>query len=287
MSVLLGIVSKNRKDLLVKAINSGYLQKGVEVNISVVDDASNDGTRSIAKDFPLVNWIWQKEERGYLVGRNMLMKESEQEFYCSLDDDSWFLEEDALRLAVDIMVKDPEVACVAFDILSPERPISARRSSPISTANYIGCGHLLRLSAVREAGYYNPNPLRYGGEEKDMCLGLLNLGYSIKFLPGVHVWHAKTMIGRDMAKQHMESLCNDLVITFRRSPLVFLPALLPYKMLSHAVFSLRYDGGKYWSAYLRGIKKFIQSMIRFRLDRKPVTISTYLKFIQLLRVKAA
>lgn len=284
MSVLLGIVSRNRKDLLVKAITSGLSQQGVDISVSVIDDASTDGTESLKMVYPLVSWTLQKEARGYLVGRNQLMSTANQKYYCSLDDDSWFLQDDCLKQAVDVMERDPSVACIAFDILSPDRKVGVQRSAPIEWANYIGCGHLLRLSAVRSAGYYNPNPLKYGGEEKDMCMGLLDLGYKIKFLPGVNVWHEKSSVGRDMVKQHAESLCNDLVITFRRAPWVILLPALIFKIGSHGLFALRYEKGKYFPAFRFGLIQFVRAAVTFQLDRKPVRFGTYLLFFRILRL---
>ena len=66
---------------------------------------------------------------------------------------------------------------------------------------FIGCGHVVRLAAVHAVGVYEPAPGSYGGEEKDLSLRLMDAGYAILSLPGVHVWHEKTSIARVVPKQ--------------------------------------------------------------------------------------
>ena len=90
---------------------------------------------------------------------------------------------------------------------------------------FVGCGHMVRLSAAREVGLYEANPGHYGVEEKDLCLRLLDAGYKIVKLFGVHVWHDKTEIGRTFPSQYASGVCNDLVLTYRRTPLFLLPIL--------------------------------------------------------------
>jgi hypothetical protein len=92
------------------------------------------------------------------------------------------------------MEMNPKVAAVAFDILSPDRKKATLRSEPRPTHMFIDCGHILRISAVRECGFYVPGPGFYGSEEMDLCLRLLDRNWEIHFLPGVHIWHDKTTV---------------------------------------------------------------------------------------------
>src|SRR5437762_12405020 len=61
------------------------------------------------------------------------------------------------------------------------------------------------LSAAREVGLYEANPGSYGVEEKDLCLRLLDAGYKIVKLSGVHVWHDKTEIRSEERRVGKES----------------------------------------------------------------------------------
>src|SRR6185436_8450655 len=95
------------------------------------------------------------------------------------------------------------------------------------------------LSAVRAVGPYEATPGRYGGEEKDLCLRLLDAGYEVIRVPGVHVWHDKTSIARVHPSQHRSGVCNDLVFTMRRTPMVLLALALTNKFCKHWMFSRR------------------------------------------------
>src|ERR1051326_7923481 len=154
MKVLVGISTRNRAELLVKAIQSALEQDFPNVEIAVFDDASTDETPQLRTKFPQVRWLRSEEPQGYLPLRNYLMKETDATFYLSLDDDAWFIKGDEISRGVELMCEQPNVAAIAYDILSPDRPEQKSRAAPYSTHTFIGCGHLLRLSAVHEVGFY-------------------------------------------------------------------------------------------------------------------------------------
>ena len=183
-SVLIGIVTRNRASLLPKAIQSALDQQHREVRVSVIDNASSDETSAVARRFPSVEWQRWPENLGYMAARNHWMASAAADYFASLDDDAWFLEGDEIALAVQFLERNPKVAAVAFDVLSPDYPTKALREDPQPAAVFIGCGHVLRLSAVRQVGMYEATPGSYGGEEKDLCLRLMDAGYEIVKLPG-------------------------------------------------------------------------------------------------------
>jgi GT2 family glycosyltransferase len=191
----------------------------------------------------------------------------------SLDDDAWFLRGDEIAVAVSRMEADVRVAAIAFDILSPDRPEPVERRAPRAHAMFIGCGHLLRLSAVREAGYYAPTPGTYGSEEKDLSLRLADLGYRIELLPGLHVWHDKAWSGRDWFPLHRSGVCNELVMTLRRCPAPDLLLVLPLKLASYARFWIRKPA--YLRAGLAGLFDFLGHARYALRTRRPVKRRTF------------
>lgn len=281
MSVLIGIVSKNRCNILPKSIDSGLMQKCGNVSIAVIDDNSTDDTSALRDLYPSVRWEFLKENKGYVFARNKFMKETNADYFCSLDDDSWFISDEALYKSVQYLNSHPQVAAVGFDILSPDQPQVKSESEPYETNNFIGCGHLLRLSAVRAVGFYDPNPSFYGAEEKDICLKFIDRGFKIVSMPGVHVWHEKTSVARDQRSQHKSGVCNDLVFLYRRSPFVFLIPGLLLKIGKHIIFSVRYKGGFLFKDGLLGIFYFLALLFGFKLKRVPVSLSAFLKYNRL------
>ena len=172
------------------------------------------------------------------------------------------------------------MAAVAFDILAPDQSQRREVGAAQPVAMFIGCGHVLRLSAVREVGAYEPVPGSYGGEEKDLCLRLMDADYSIVRLPGVHVWHDKSPVARIIPHQHRSGVCNDLVMTLRRTPLSVLPVALLSKVFRHLWFSWR--TGLMGSCFA-GFGLFIRSFSAIWSSRRPVRIETIRAYVKLSR----
>jgi GT2 family glycosyltransferase len=244
----------------------------------VIDNDSSDGTMELGKQFPTVEWTRWHSNKGYMAARNYWMTSAREDYFVSLDDDAWFMDGDEIAVAIEVLEKNPKVGAVAFDILSPDKPHKVARGEPRSSAMFIGCGHVLRLAAVRAVGAYESVPGSYGGEEKDLCLRLMDSGYKIIRLPGVHVWHDKTPVSRELAAQHRSGVCNDLVMTLRRTPAVLLPLALMAKFYRHSVFSFTHG---LMPPCFQGFKMFARSMPAVLRSRQPVRAETLRTFMRL------
>jgi GT2 family glycosyltransferase len=275
MKVVIGITTRNRADILAKAVRSALDQDYLHKEVAVFDDASSDETPQLRARFPMVSWYRAETNMGLLAARNKMMRGTDADYYFSLDDDAWFIKGDEISAGVSTLEEQSEVAAVAYDILSPDRPAPTERSNPRKTHTIIGCGHLLRLSAVKDVGYYIPSPGMYGSEEQDLCIRLLDRQYEIAFLPGVHVWHDRTMLARDSTGQHASSVCNDLTFAFRRSPGSILVWLFPGKIISHMRFAITHGLVR---SCLKGIGIFLKELPNLRSTRKPVSASIYKEF---------
>lgn len=273
--VLIGITTYNRAGILPKAIESALSQDYGNKEVAVFDDASTDETWKLREAHPTVRWHAAPENQGYLQARNFLMRETDADYYFSLDDDAWFIGEDEISIGVEYLNRNPEVAALAYDILSPDRPSVRQRAAAQPTFSIIGCGHMLRLSAVKNIGCYIPSPGMYGSEEQDLCIRLLDRSQEIMLLPGVHVWHDRTMLSRNSAAQHASGVCNDLVFAFRRSPYPMLFWLIPGKIMSHLRFAI---GHGLVGACLKGIGLFLRATPSLFSTRKPVTARVYKEF---------
>ena len=275
--VLVGIVTRNRHRILPKAIESALRQKYSRLHVAVLDDGSEDETPHLRSRYPAVRWIRWEESRGYLEARNHLMREDDADFYLSLDDDAWFINEDEISIAVHHMQVNPKVAAVAFDILSQDRKKPNSRAEPLPTHMFIGCGHILRISAVRECGFYVPGPGYYGSEETDLCIRLLDRNWEIHFLPGVHIWHDKTTVARDIPAQHRSGVCNDLAFAVRRCPFPLVMGIIPIKLINQLRFSA---GNHLLKPCLAGLGLFLHRALDILNSREPVRASTFVGFIR-------
>lgn len=271
--VLVGITTRNRADILPRALRSALAQDYPAVSVVVLDDGSTDATPSLAADFPDVGWRRHETSRGIIESRNELMRQADADYYLSLDDDAWFLRDDEIALAVAHLEARPGTAAVAYDILSPDRPEPVARSAPRPVAMFIGCGHLLRLSAARAAGLYAPSPGFYGSEEKDLALRLADRDLGIDLLPGAHVWHDKKWDGRDWFPLHRSGVCNELALTLRRCPLPDLLAVFPAKIFSFLRYWLRRP--EFFRAGLAGLGDVVRHFVRIWRERAPVRRRTF------------
>ncbi len=274
-SVVVGITTHNRADALRKSIGSALQQSFARLRISVIDDASNDETPSLRDEFKSVSWERWDQSRGYVEARNQMMLSATEDYYVSLDDDSWFIKGDEIAVAVDFIERHPQVAAVAFDVISPDKPNRNCRGDKKSTAIFIGCGHLLRLSVVKKLGGYAKFPGTYGVEEKDFCLRLIDAGYQVVKLDGVHVWHDKSDLARDIRRQHCSGVCNDLAFTLQRAPIVILFPSLAWKVSSHIAYSVKVD---LLHSCFEGLRKFLFAAAKIWRTRRPVRLASMKRF---------
>lgn len=278
MDVLVGIVSKNRAKILPSAIDSGLNQTGVSVKVAVFDDHSTDDTRLLEKQYPQVDWEFSTVSKGYVFARNQFMATTNAKYFCSLDDDSWFMDNVGLEKGVRYLESHPDVAAIAYDILSPDRPDVVPESEPHEVNTFIGCGHLLRLTNARQVGLYDPPPSYYGGEEKDLCLKLIDRGYKIIKLPGVHIWHDKTSVARDFLGQHRSGVCNDLVYAWKRLPFFLLLPVMAVKIRNHKRFARNYNHGELVEPCKQGISDFYKAVRQGKVPRQPVSFKALKHF---------
>ena len=281
--VVLGIVTRNRAAVLPKAIDSGLAQNYSNYGICVLNDGSTDSTGTLADRYPQVTFINWPQSQGYVAARNYLMRNLAADYFVSLDDDAWFLKGDEIATAVEFLQTHTNVAIAAFDILSPDHRAVQKRSEPRLAPTFIGCGHVARLSAIKRVGGYVPAPGGYGSEEKDLSLRLIDAGYKIMSLPGVHVWHEKTTVARDLFEQHRSGVCNDFAMTLRRTPLAVLPAALGAKFFRHFRFARSHGLEKpFW----QGVKLFVQSTSELWQSREPVRLSALQEYLKISRDNA-
>lgn len=86
------ITTRNRSQLLRKAIESVLSQTYKELECVVVDDSSTDDTRQVCSEYP-VRYIYipKEESRGGNYARNLGVKASKGEYVAFLDDDDYWL----------------------------------------------------------------------------------------------------------------------------------------------------------------------------------------------------
>ncbi|WP_328319569.1 glycosyltransferase family 2 protein [Streptomyces sp. NBC_00388] len=116
-SVSVIIPNYNYEKTLRACLESVFAQSHPPLDVVVVDDASTDTSRDIARQFPCV-LVASPVNRGVSAARNLGVAASRGEILFFLDSDT-ALAPDALANAVDLLLSDPETGCV-HGILAPE-----------------------------------------------------------------------------------------------------------------------------------------------------------------------
>lgn len=105
------ITCYNHGKYLAEAIESVLSQTYKSVEIVVVDDGSIDNTKEVAKRYPGVKYVYQKNQ-GLSAARNTGIDHSSGEYIVFLDADDWFLP-GALKTNVEYLKRDPGIAFVS------------------------------------------------------------------------------------------------------------------------------------------------------------------------------
>src|SRR5436190_23010945 len=131
MKVRIGIITRNRAALLLKALDSVLAQDHADKEIVVFDIASTDDTPALRSRYPQVQWLRSEERLDMISPKNRLMRETDAEFYFTLDDDAWFTAPNQLSRALKVMAEDSRLAVLAYDILLPGMQAVALAPAPV------------------------------------------------------------------------------------------------------------------------------------------------------------
>jgi glycosyltransferase involved in cell wall biosynthesis len=199
----------NRAQLLSRAIDSILAQEGrgtqFDLDITVVDDASSDGTPEVMRRYPAVRYIRLETRRGASAARNVGIKSSTGTYVAFQDDDDvWFPEK--LRVQTEALERHPEVGVVygqslirteaGREYLWPKPPVA--QSGFVFRALLLNCfcahppGVLIRREAFTKVGYFDEQLLT--NEDYDMWLRIA-FHFPFLFVPGAVAVHNKSVHG--------------------------------------------------------------------------------------------
>ena len=227
--VSVGITTRNRADSLIRAITSLTYIDAMVSEVLVFDDASSTPVESqLEGRVPAsldgrVEVIRSSGNVGQQAGRTRIAKRARSEMLLLLDDDVGLLDGRGVAEAADIMRRDSAVAAVAFAQATGDGAPwpSALQPAPVSYPCYvpafIGFAHLLRRDPFLALGGYRTT-FFYHGEEKELCLRLLDVGLQIVYLPHVRVAHFVDLEGRDRSTYLRYVTKNDCLTALYNDP---------------------------------------------------------------------
>jgi GT2 family glycosyltransferase len=195
------ILSWNRPDDVVDAIESALAQIEVERRVMVVDQGSERQNIERLERFidTKADVVLKKlpQNTGVAGGRNIATAMGSGRYIVALDSDAVFGDSTTLSRAVRRLDANPGLAALAFrienyftsknDDTSWDYPGHQPDEHFLST-RFIGAGHAIRRMVFQAAGGYDAR-LFFCQEELDLSYRMLNLGYQIEYFPDVKVRH--------------------------------------------------------------------------------------------------
>ncbi|MDH4070400.1 MAG: glycosyltransferase [Ignavibacteria bacterium] len=166
MQLSIIIVNYNVRQFLENALAS--VRKGtdgIETEVFVVDNASDDGSVEMVKaKFPEVQLIASDKNLGFARANNLALTKARGRFLLLLNPDT-ILQEDTLRVMIRFMEKNPDAGLAGCKILNPDGSfqLSCRRSFPtpwVSFTKVFGLSGLFpgsRLFGRYNLTYLNPD----------------------------------------------------------------------------------------------------------------------------------
>ena len=274
-----GITTRNRPVSLARCVRSLEQLGDLVSRIIVVDDASETPAADALAALPAqlsgkIICIRQEGGLGYIVGRNAIVRSAATPYVLLLDDDTYLVEGEPVRRAIQVMGDHLEVAAIACAQAEADGspwPAAMQPSpspQPCRVASYIGFAHVIRRSVFIELGGYRESFYFYG-EEKDYCMRLLEAGHHVVYLPDALVAHVPDPSGRDAARYLRYVIRNDCLCAMYNEPLPMALITVPLRLRRYTAMrrhgQVRDPGGLTW--ILRGL---VSALPRVWRERTPL-----------------
>lgn len=278
-TISLILITFNRKNDIVKTLESLVPLSGGLHEIIVVNNGSEDGTGEALAAFPSripgLRILDAGKNLGVAGGRNFGIRNATGDILVFLDDDAEFLTADFVALTVERFRNNPRLGALAYKVVNgkgqirpnefphPDKKKPADAEFP--TAYFVGAGHAIRAAALRETGLY-PEEFFYSQEELYLCYALVEKGYAIAYFPQVTILHWQSGAGRfaNRRKWHL-LLRNTLLVNHRFLPSRYFWASLPVWILKVLVLgrstSLVYQALREFAS-MRSLPPFSRNPLR-------------------------
>ena len=238
----LTIPTRNRADILRKNILSA-LDQTVPVEIIVLDDGSTDHTAEMMRtEFPQVRYERFQGPNGPCFLRNRGAEMATAPILFPIDDDSVFSSNTCVERTL-AEFNHPRIGAVAIPYIQVTEDNIVRTRAPDDEKIYVcpsflGASYAIRKDVFLEVGGYTA-PLFYMGEERDLCIRMLDRGYVVRLGLSDPIHHHTSPI-RDASRARRLERRNDLTHAFWNVPFPHVLYHLPGTILSGLIHGLRH-----------------------------------------------
>ena len=204
ISVDVIILSWDRLDDTILAIQSSLAQKGVALNVYIVDQGSKPDSLEKLKAFcasdARIHLQCNTVNNGVPGGRNQTSFAGKGKYIVALDNDAEFADDQQLLKMTELMEAEPMIGALAFRIKvfgqdqddrsswSYNEKLEDWSQKRFKTVRFVGAGHAIRREVFEKIKGYDDR-LFFLHEEVDLSQRIINAGYSIYYDPSVTVGH--------------------------------------------------------------------------------------------------
>ena len=202
------IPSYNRRDCVLALLTGVYAQKGVEVEVIVVDDCSPDNSvEAIRSAFPQATVLVNEKNGGPAVTRNRGILAATGEIVVGFDSDVTIPDEMLLSKVAARFASLPQVTGLAFRLLKPDGksedtprwwhpvPIDGYADKEFFTSYFSGTAYAFRREDLVKSGMY-PEILYMHYEEVELAYRIIDQGGAILHCPELVALHHANEVSR-------------------------------------------------------------------------------------------
>lgn len=286
LDISIVIPSYNRPGIVAEAIARCEQLDPPPRELIIVDDHSDLPMDGESLKRPFVRYIRLPENGGQSVARSVGLATAAGKYIVSLDDDSWFVDRDALARIWARMEAMPRCGVLAFRTFSPNDPVREAIDRVTVVADHIACGAAFRADVLRQVGYH-VQFLRMTGEENDLSLKTMGAGFSVLLDESVRVFHdfdPSRRSRQSMTRVRRYAVRNDLLQAWIYFPVDIAAALTVWRSWSHFAFGLR---NGYVASTFAGYAAFLYRFPQALFHRRPIARAAVLEYLRLRRQGSA
>jgi GT2 family glycosyltransferase len=254
------------KKCLLSCAKQNYLNFEIVVIVNPADDKTEQAVREAA---PSANVIRTHRNLGFFPALNIALANTEAEYVMIVDDDAWFLQDDALSRLLEEFRRMPSLGAVTCNLEGPcETPISGGdRFIRVFTTGFT----MMPRKVVTEWVSYFPDLFFRSAGETFLCTLLWEQGRPIKRIENVRMYHALAQVGRSTRDWYFHAIRSQVLCAIMREPASWLLPVLFSKFVKTFVFAVRKNSlGIWFHAWMSSL--FLSGeALQFR---KPVSAST-------------
>lgn len=220
MNLTISIVNYNAGDYLITCLQSlEKVKDEAKMKISVVDNASTDGSINLAKaKFPKVKFILNDENVGFGRAHNQVLKDLDTKYVLILNPDTE-VRPGVIQTMISYMEDNPGIGTSTCEVVLPNGQVdlTAHRGfpTPYAALRYFllkdeslyhlskldlhtihevdaisGSFMLTRRSVLNKVGLFDEDYFMYS-EDIDLCYRIKQAGYKVMYVPTISIIHHK------------------------------------------------------------------------------------------------